>query len=30
MHIVLSYAVCLITNILEIAGSSSGKTDSFL
>lgn len=30
MHIVLRYAVCLITNILEIAGSSSGKTSSFL
>jgi len=30
MHIVLSYAVCLITNILEIADSSSGKTDSYL
>lgn len=30
MDIVLSYAVCMITNILEIAHCSSGKTDSFL
>ena len=30
MHVVLSYPVCLITNILEIVDSSSGKTDSFL
>lgn len=30
MHIVLSYRVCLITNILEITDASSGKSDSFL
>lgn len=30
MHIVLNYTVCLITNILEITDSSSGKTNSFL
>lgn len=30
MHIVLSYAVCLITNILEITDSSSGKPNPFL
>lgn len=30
MHIILCYTMSLITNILEIADSSSGKTNSFL
>lgn len=30
MHIILCYTMSLITNIVEITGSSSGKTNSFL
>lgn len=30
MHIILRYTMCLITNILEIADFSSGKTNYFL